>query len=211
MRHIVVSDIHGCIQTLEVLLFKRLKIKPGDQLFFLGDYIDRGPGSKEVLDLLMYLKEENPQTVILRGNHEQMMLKAAKSEEQFDLWMSNEAQATLKSFGINPPYSVESPAEIPSAYFAFIRSMDYFHLYGNIFLSHAGADLSRKRPMKHKKAMLWITDLKMTRKKLHENRMFELSIDTGAVYDYKGMGYLSALDLDHMEMMSVRRVDMVQK
>lgn len=66
---IAFGDIHGCFQALEkaVEIAKKLKAK----VVFLGDYIDRGPDSIKTLDVLMKVKEENPDWVFLRGNHDQ--------------------------------------------------------------------------------------------------------------------------------------------
>jgi len=75
MRLIAVGDIHGHRGKL-VDLIGKVQPGPDDQLVFLGDYIDRGPDSKGVLDYLMKLQEQYPETVFIRGNHEQMMLDA---------------------------------------------------------------------------------------------------------------------------------------
>jgi len=73
MRLIAIGDIHGHFDKLTRLL-DQVTPTPEDRLVFLGDYIDRGPASKGVVDYLMELSREFPLTVFLRGNHEQMML-----------------------------------------------------------------------------------------------------------------------------------------
>ncbi len=55
-RRFVIGDIHGCIKTLETLLFDKCRITTGDNLCFVGDYIDRGPNPRAVLDLIIELK-----------------------------------------------------------------------------------------------------------------------------------------------------------
>ena len=67
-----IGDIHGCLSALKELI-GQLPIKPEDELVFLGDYIDRGPESKGVLDYLV--ANEKPNWRFLRGNHEQMLLE----------------------------------------------------------------------------------------------------------------------------------------
>ena len=69
-----ISDIHGCYKTLQVLFQQLESISIDNKYYFLGDYIDRGPDSRKVLDFLMKLRNKNKDVVILRGNHEQMML-----------------------------------------------------------------------------------------------------------------------------------------
>ena len=56
-RTFAIGDIHGCAETLKKLL-DELRIERSDEIYFLGDYIDRGPGSKEVIDLVLKLQEE---------------------------------------------------------------------------------------------------------------------------------------------------------
>ena len=75
-RYFVVGDIHGCYQKLRRLL-ERLDWAPGgdDLLIFLGDYIDRGPQSYEVVDTLVDLAGRAPNVVTLMGNHEDMFLQ----------------------------------------------------------------------------------------------------------------------------------------
>ena len=77
-RTIAIGDIHGCPATLDVLLTK-LALSTEDHLIFVGDYVDRGPDSKAVIERLLELEEASeertgPHCTFLRGNHDQMML-----------------------------------------------------------------------------------------------------------------------------------------
>lgn len=74
MRILAIGDIHGCDTALENLLLQ-VRPAPADQLVFLGDYIDRGPASRAVVDRLLALYTKC-RTVFLRGNHEVMILAA---------------------------------------------------------------------------------------------------------------------------------------
>lgn len=99
-----VSDIHGCSKTLRALL-RSISLTPTDTVYFLGDYVDRGPDSKGVLDIVMGM----PNAICLKGNHEDMMLKALEPTAGYDtkrLWMENGGEPTLKSFGysVNEKY-----------------------------------------------------------------------------------------------------------
>lgn len=99
-RTLLTSDIHG-----ELYLFKELleQVKyddSKDQLILLGDYIDRGPASKEVLDFIMKLKEHGAK--VLMGNHEQIMLDVFEKENKYewDFWLYTAGGlATMRSYG----------------------------------------------------------------------------------------------------------------
>lgn len=78
-RLVAIGDIHGHAMKLEGLL-SQVRPTNSDQLVFLGDYIDRGPQSRSVLDRLIGIQEEFPQTIFLRGNHEQLFLDAMASQ-----------------------------------------------------------------------------------------------------------------------------------
>ena len=73
-RLFTVGDIHGCAAELEALL-RGLPVEAGDTIAFVGDYVDRGPNSKEVVDQLIALRQRaDIKTVFLKGNHEDMCL-----------------------------------------------------------------------------------------------------------------------------------------
>jgi serine/threonine protein phosphatase 1 len=229
MRRLIISDIHGCIRTLEYLLFKKLKIRSDDELIFLGDYIDRGPGSREVLDLMMYLKATHPFVTLLRGNHEQMLLAAGLSDQTFELWRFNGCIPALRSMGVRPPYDRLSFWEIPDKYVEFIDLLPYFYTIGRFILVHAGLNMEVSQPEEDVNSMLWIREMKPNfsyldgRAIIHghncipfrqarvslNTRFWHLSVDTGAVFDHPGLGYLSALDLETLKMVSVKRMDQV--
>lgn len=75
-RLLAVGDIHGYLDKLQLLLEETVRPTADDRVVFLGDYIDRGPDSKGVLDYLVAFAQRFPQTIFLRGNHEQMLLDA---------------------------------------------------------------------------------------------------------------------------------------
>lgn len=86
-----VGDVHGCLDKL-LRLLDILNYDPaGDRLIFLGDYIDRGPDSKGVVDLLLRLQHENANNIFLMGNHEDNFLTyvhACTTGEQDNYWLS---------------------------------------------------------------------------------------------------------------------------
>lgn len=109
-----IGDIHGHRERMEALLsnLERGGMAAADTLVFVGDYVDRGPDSAGVIQRLIELKASRPNTVLLRGNHEQMMLDARQRfEPSFDaanvcgniesgvFWFVEGGQETMKSYG----------------------------------------------------------------------------------------------------------------
>ncbi len=74
----VIGDIHGCSDSLTELLEKIKPLAKDDTVIFIGDYIDRGPDSKGVIEIVLQLKAEHSRVITLMGNHEFMFLGAIK-------------------------------------------------------------------------------------------------------------------------------------
>ncbi len=135
-----IGDIHGCARTLEALL-DRLAPTPDDHLVFVGDYTDRGPRSKEVIDRLLALERESrdgtgPRCTFLRGNHDQMMLDFIERGD-FDLWRANGGLDTLAS------YSTTGELDIPEAHHAFLARTRLYLDTPDFCFVHAGLDPRR--------------------------------------------------------------------
>ena len=96
-RHLAIGDIHGCATALDTLL-EYVAPATEDVVVTLGDYIDRGPDSRRVIDCLMSLAGRCNH-VALRGNHEIMMLDAMASESWLRPWLGHGGKATLESYG----------------------------------------------------------------------------------------------------------------
>ena len=80
MRELAISDIHGCLTALDALL-ELVAPQPDDLLILLGDYVDRGPDTRGVIDRVLELTKSHPRLITLRGNHELMMLDARADGE----------------------------------------------------------------------------------------------------------------------------------
>ena len=94
-----VGDIHGCYDKLAAMM----KILPwrkdeGDLLLFIGDYIDRGPKSREVVDFLVRLRQEGGEFVFLKGNHEKMLLDYYIQQKDQMLYVANGGAETIASY-----------------------------------------------------------------------------------------------------------------
>jgi serine/threonine protein phosphatase 1 len=97
-----IGDVHGCLGLLDTLLGSIAENAAGrdHRLVFLGDYIDRGPDSAGVLARLRELQVAAPDRVVcLKGNHEDLMLRALKRPDNLGLWLDNGGDAALASFG----------------------------------------------------------------------------------------------------------------
>src|SRR5438046_1615055 len=101
MATYVIGDIHGRAQLVEQLMRDVPWDVKSDKIIFLGDLIDRGKDSPAVIDLIMELSTANPNVIVLRGNHEQMLLDCLEYGELNWLIPENGGQSTLKAYGIN--------------------------------------------------------------------------------------------------------------
>src|ERR1700721_350669 len=99
----VIPDIHGCHKTFKKLVSRLELNKEEDQLFLLGDYIDRGPNSRKVIKFIMKLRTEGFIVRTLKGNHEDLMLLSIQDPHLISLWHQNGGLATLKSFKVTEP------------------------------------------------------------------------------------------------------------
>ena len=130
MSIIAIGDIHGCARTLDTLL-QTLAPTPEETLLFVGDYIDRGPDSKGVIDRLIQLKKEHP-CIFLRGNHEDLLLRYLDHGE-FDLWAINGGMSTLASYGL-----FEKGQALPEKHVRFVRDTVLYHETEKHLFVHAG-------------------------------------------------------------------------
>ncbi len=137
MRLLAIGDIHGCSQALDTLL-AALHLQPEDLLVTLGDYVDRGPDSKGVLEQLIALNAKG-RLIALRGNHDEMMLLARRGEER-RMWWTCGGKTTLASYGI-AVLEDDQLVKIPDSHWDFLESVcrDYyetaahFFVHGNVF------------------------------------------------------------------------------
>lgn len=147
-----VGDIHGQDEMLARLLahFKAELNRDDDLVVFLGDYIDRGPGTSSVIQQLIDFGADHPQTVFLRGNHEQIMLDSRGGpapmptnrpgryafSEIMANWFENGGLDTLKSY---PLQEVENWFDfVPPEHWEFIENTQIEFITENYHFVHAG-------------------------------------------------------------------------
>ncbi len=190
-----IGDIHGCLTKLKRLISLCEADSNGRpmKLVFLGDYLDRGPDSRGVIEQLMTLQQARPDRVIcLLGNHEDMMLAATDHPDWEERWLRNGGIQTLESYGV-PDIS-----GVPKEHIAWLRQLPKFHDDGLRFFVHAGVHPDRGLNQQDEFDLLWIrepflsSDKDFGRLVVHGHtplrdgkpdvRINRLNIDTGAVF-----------------------------
>jgi serine/threonine protein phosphatase 1 len=177
LRIYTIADIHGRADLLRTLL--RAIQKDADQhrntahlLITLGDYIDRGPDSRDVLDLLSHHPLKGFSRQFLKGNHELMLLNFLNDPEQGPLWFQNGGDATLLSYGIdagfNSPsdkHEEESPwvvlrdkllKKLPPTHLHFLKSLQPYYQIGDYFFVHGGIRPGVAFNQQSEEDLLWI-------------------------------------------------------
>jgi len=149
-RLLAVGDIHGCRASLEGLL-ERVSPSEDDRLIFLGDYIDRGPDGKGVIDILLALARRFPQTVFLKGNHEAMFLDFLAGRNQ-NLYLANGGTSTLES------YLEEGGIRVPGPHLDFIQSLPRYYATDHFIFVHAGLRPGIPLEEQREEDLLWIRD-----------------------------------------------------
>jgi serine/threonine protein phosphatase 1 len=128
-RTIAVGDIHGCLAALETLL-AAIQPQADDTLVLLGDYVDRGPQSRGVIEQLLQLQRQC-RLVPLLGNHDQLMLNVYDGQRELYVdWLLFGGRATMES------YATEDPGAIPVAHTEFLRSCRLFYESDHHFYVH---------------------------------------------------------------------------
>lgn len=224
-RKIAISDIHGCCKTFKALLHK-IEFSQEDELYLLGDYIDRGADSKGVIDYIWQLQKEGYKVNCLRGNHEQMMLRASRMEEKVGHWLRNGGNTTLYSFG------AINIGDIPSEYLKWMWELPYYFLVDKYILVHAGLNFQKESPLSERYDILWIRrwyehidkdwlngatiihgHTTMRKAKIEEMLLDientpVLDIDNGCVFkDSEGKGRLCAFDLGNRQLYFQENID----
>jgi len=230
-RRFVIGDIHGCFRTLRILIEQMLRPSLKDQVFFLGDYIDRGPDSKALIDYIFDLQSKSYRIIPLMGNHEYMLNRALNSLEYFNLWMINSGFTTLKDFGIivDSFHSPKSLLQIPREYMKFFRDLKLFEQTDGFFLCHGCFEGNREDPKGDTDSMIWgrknlekasrIGDrilvhghtpnpVSEIRKQVEDPMSRVINLDAGCVYrNNESLGHLVALELDSRELFIVKNAD----
>ncbi len=136
-RILAIGDIHGCNGLLKRLL-DQIRIDPlTDTLIFIGDYLDRGPEVRGVIDTLINLKETGANLICLKGNHESMFLNYYLEGRDEELFLINGGQSTLDSYGISRDEARRGTG-FPENHLRFLASLPLSHETDEYCFVHAG-------------------------------------------------------------------------
>lgn len=231
----IIPDVHGCAKTLQTLIERQLCLGKYDKLYLLGDYIDRGPDGKGVIDYIMHLQKEEYEVFCIKGNHEDLCINAFEADQKKKLfgakhteqkeWEAVGAAATLKSFG------VKHPREIPQNYIDWMKNcLPYIELEDYI-LVHAGMNFDVENPFEDEHSMMWTRRFKVDYDKTHGKKIIhghipvdysfiDLVINQNDNYDFivldngifvtdkPGLGNLLAYNPDTKQVMAQSNMDM---
>ena len=170
VRIYAVGDIHGRLDLLNDLLARinddissRPAIRPLS--IFLGDYIDRGPSSRETIDRLIEHAAAN-ESVFLKGNHEQIAIHCLRDRGLFERWLRLGGVETLMSYGITPGAASDDRQivrlqaafhdALPQSHFRFLRDLQSSFAFGDYFFAHAGVKPDIPLSRQKESDLLWI-------------------------------------------------------
>lgn len=149
-RLLAVGDIHGCLIHLRRLM-ERVQPNADDQVVFLGDYLDRGPDSRGVIDYLLEFGRRFPRTVFLKGNHEEMFLDFVAGRNQM-LYFVNGGETTLEN------YREGEKLRFPRSHLDFIEGLLPIYETENFIFVHAGLRPGISPAQQQEKDLLWIRE-----------------------------------------------------
>ena len=217
-RRLVITDIHGCANTFDKLLNK-VGLTDDDQLFLLGDFINRGPRSKQVVDKVLSLKEEGYNVFPLIGNHEETLLHLMFESPQ-------ELRMLLKSR--NSLGLLNEKGLVRSRFVRFFRGLAYYYKLEDHFLVHAGFNMKLDKPLSDIHAMCWMRNFSPNKPfkgrtilfghsptkyskiiKQVEDNSPSICLDNGCSHTYLGKEYggLICFDMDSRELVRQKNVD----
>jgi len=178
----VIGDVHGCFKALQALIEKidahaKIQAPNGYSLVFLGDLIDRGPRSKEVVEYCMAFERPNVEVIFLKGNHEEVFLKVLNGDEdRLGAWFQFGGKKCLASYGVdnfgeihlNPENLLyRAQSMVPKEHIEFVQTFKDYHVFGDYLFVHAGIKPGRALKDQKPKDMRWIRDGFLSYKKPH--------------------------------------------
>lgn len=234
----VIPDIHGCSETLKLLINNQIRPEKTDHIIFLGDYIDRGPDGKGVLDFIMGLQDSGYNITPLKGNHEAFCEKAYEADLKGNRfpgiksktwaqkeWEANGGRQTLESF------HTDRPGEIPKKYIDWIQPLDYYIELKSFIAVHAGFNFELEDPFSDTTSMIWIRDYRVKPEKIRHKKLIHghvpvsltfinssiknesykfIDLDNGIyLTNIEGYGKLTALELNSMELITQPVIDII--
>jgi serine/threonine protein phosphatase 1 len=211
-RLFAIGDIHGCASKLMDVLHKVSINADRDTLVFIGDYIDRGPRSREVVDIILGIKRRVRDVVCLIGNHEHMLINYHLHGTGEEMFFQNGGDVTAHAYGLKRT-AQRVKMNIPEKHLAFYQSLLPYYETEHFIFVHAGLRPGIPLSGQHMEDVIWIRNdfIKSTfdfgkkvvfghtpiPKPLIEKN--KIGIDTGAVYG----GKLTCIELTEMKIEQV--------
>ncbi len=167
MRLYAIGDVHGradlLIKLLQQIEQERREPALTHRVIFLGDYVDRGHDSSGVIDLLLSYAKKYPDSVFLKGNHEEAMLDFLATPDSMEHWIDWGGHQTLESYGIQQVVSKTAPALrdqlvnlLPDPHFKFLLGLERYHQLGDYVFVHAGLRPGIELSKQTDRDLLWI-------------------------------------------------------
>ena len=151
-----IGDIHGCVEKLQALITNIGADPQRDTLVFIGDFIDRGNFSSEVVDYVIRLKREYKKVICLLGNHEYMLSRYLEGIDE-GMYLENGGIATLYSYGIfRSDKPTKRKSKIPLGHRQFFNSLLLHYKTENYIFVHAGLKPGFPLSKQKKNDLLWI-------------------------------------------------------
>ncbi len=172
VRVYAVGDIHGCSMQLDRLhqqIAADAASSRGDKsIVYLGDYIDRGPDSRGVIERLLHGVPQGFDVTFIKGNHEAAILSFLEDAGYYRAWRAYGAPETLISYGVHPPL-YDAPgkfeearralvAAIPGEHLKFLRSLELTSIVGDYAFVHAGIRPGLRIEEQSEQDLLWIRE-----------------------------------------------------
>lgn len=208
-----IGDIHGCFDKLQRLILEIKADPANDTLVFIGDYIDRADGGRDVVDYILKLKKTFQNVICLRGNHESMLLRFLDGVED-DIYLANGGFATLKAYGISRSDAPKvRKKKIPPDHLKFFKTLLPYYETDQFIFVHAGLIPGRELNEQSLYDMQWIrqtfidSDDDFGKRVVFGHTHFseplvednKIGIDTGAVYG----GSLTCVELPALKFYQV--------
>lgn len=234
----IIPDIHGCSKTLKALFEYYISPSKEDELYFLGDYIDRGPDSKGVIDFIMSLQKQGFQVNLIKGNHEESAVKACMEERNLKSFMGirerNKSKTAWKKYGgkeFMKSFGIKDLNDMPEKYIEWMDRQPSYIMLDKYVLVHAGINFEAENPLEDEYSMRWTRSFNPRLEKIggripihgHVSISLEeifmmrdqpkqfgcIDLDNGIyMTDREGYGNLVTLELNSMELYTQYNLDM---
>lgn len=178
MRLYAIGDIHGCHDLLaqmhERIDAEIARDRPADwRIVHVGDYCDRGPDTKGVLDFLIERMAADPRVICLRGNHDEGFLSFIAGRPGAGLFINYGGETTAASYGVKSDFSNLARtrealiAAMPDSHVRFLSTLPHSMSFGDFFLCHAGIRPGIAMDKQDPQDLIWIRETFLDYPHLH--------------------------------------------